>query len=80
MSYRGYNMDTYFVTDSNCVQCGRCVKACNEDGEQFLGGIRDNCPYQKYDYVPCYHCTDSFNKPAPCQEVCYYNSITIKRY
>lgn len=43
-------------------------------------GIRDNCPYQKYDYVPCYHCTDSFNKLAPCKEVCYYNSITIKRY
>lgn len=52
---------------------------CNEDGEQFLGGVRDNCPYQKYDYVPCYHCTDGFSKPAPCQEVCFYHSIKIQR-
>lgn len=51
-------MDTYFITNSNCIQCSRCVKACTEDGEQFLEGIRDNCPYKKYDYTPCHHCTN----------------------
>ena len=73
-------MDTYFKTNQNCIQCGRCVQACAEKGEQFLGGYRDNCPHEESDYVPCHHCTNHFSKPAPCKEVCYYDAIEIKRW
>lgn len=73
-------MDTYFKTNEKCIQCARCVQACAEKGEQFLGGYRDNCPHEEYEYVPCHHCTDNFSKPAPCQEVCYYDAITIERW
>lgn len=68
-------MDTYFSTNLNCVKCGRCVTACNERGEQFLGGVRDNCPHPRYDYVPCHHC-----HPHKCMEVCHYNAIEIERW
>ena len=73
-------MDTYFNTNGNCVRCGRCVKACNEEGEDFLYGGRDKSPRGKYEYVPCHHCNDRFSKPAPCQEVCYYDAIKIERW
>lgn len=73
-------MDTYFVTNEKCVKCGRCVKACAKKGEGFLYGYRDDCPHKKSDYVPCHHCTNRFSKPAPCQEVCYYDAIEISRW
>lgn len=72
-------MDTYFYTNSNCVKCARCVKACMEKGEDFLTGNRDDCPHNKYDFAPCHLCTDRFSKPAPCKEVCYYDAIEIER-
>ncbi len=73
-------MDTYFKTNEKCIQCGRCVQACAEKGEQFLGGYRDNCPHEEYEYTPCHHCTNNFSKSAPCQDVCYYDAITIERW
>ena len=73
-------MDTYFRVNFNCVKCGRCVTACWEDGKQFLGGVRDDCPYPRSDYVPCHHCTDKFSRVAPCQLVCHYNAISIERW
>lgn len=73
-------MDTYFNTNSKCVQCGRCIRACKEHGEDFLRGHRDDCPHEKYEYVPCHHCTNRFSRPAPCQEVCHYNAIKIERW
>lgn len=73
-------MDTYFNTNFNCVKCGRCVIACQEKGEKFLVGVRDACPYDGSDYVPCHHCTNRFTKPAPCEEVCYYDAIEITRW
>ena len=73
-------MDTYWNINGNCVQCGRCVKACREDGKDFLYGGRDESPGGKYDYVPCHHCTDRFSKPAPCKEVCFYDAIKIERW
>ncbi len=73
-------MDTYFNTNLNCVKCGRCVVDCKERGEGFLSGIRDNCPYESWDYVPCHHCTSRFSEPAPCKEVCYYDAIEITRW
>ena len=73
-------MDSYFYTNGNCVQCGRCVKACQEKGESFLYGHRDDCPHEASDYVPCHHCTSRFTKPAPCQEVCHYGAIKIERW
>ena len=73
-------MDTYFNTNCNCVACGRCVKACREEGEDFLVGHRDDCPHESSDYVPCHHCTDRFSRPAPCQEACHYNAIEIERW
>lgn len=72
-------MDTYFSVDWNCVKCGRCVVACQEKGEKFLVGTRDDCPHQSSDYVPCHHCT-SFSEPAPCQSVCHYGAIEIERW
>lgn len=73
-------MDTYFNTNCNCIQCGRCVKACAEKGKNFLYGHRDDCPHKSSDYVPCHHCTGRFSEPAPCEEVCYYNAIEITRW
>lgn len=73
-------MDTYWYCDSiKCVRCGRCVTACKNDGEDFLGGMRDERPYEKYEYVPCHHCTSRFSSPAPCQVVCHYDAIEIER-
>lgn len=74
-------MDTYWNTNCNCIKCGRCVKACREKGEDFLRGGRDVGPNHYHtDYVPCHHCTDRFDKPAPCKEVCYYDAIEIERW
>lgn len=73
-------MDTYFSTNFNCVQCGRCVIACKERGENFLYGVRDNCPHEGSDYVPCHHCTVRFSRTPPCKEVCVYNAIKIERW
>lgn len=74
-------MDTYWERDtSKCVRCNRCVTACEEKGEKFLEGIRDDGPHKKYEYVPCHHCTDRFNTPAPCKEVCHYDAIKITRW
>ena len=73
-------MDTYFHTTWDCVKCGRCVTACNERGEHFLTGVRDDCPHQRSDYVPCHHCNSKFSKVPPCQEVCHYNAIEIERW
>lgn len=67
-------MDTYFRTNSNCVRCGRCTKACNEKGEKFLGGGRGIGPIERYDYVPCHHCS------GHCLDVCHYNAIKITRW
>lgn len=67
-------MDTYFRTNSNCVQCGRCTKVCNEKGEQFLGGGRGIGPIERYDYVPCHHCE------GHCLNVCHYGAIKIERW
>ena len=73
-------MDTYFYTDWNCVNCGRCVVACEEHGEGFLYGTRDDCPHKSSDYVPCHHCgVDGFGK-KPCQVVCHYDAIEIERW
>ena len=73
-------MDTYFNTNHKCVKCGRCVKICQEKGEQFLVGGRDRHPIESSDYVPCHHCTDRFTKVAPCKEVCHYDAIKITRW
>lgn len=74
-------MDTYFNTNSNCVQCGRCVIACNEQTEyKFLGGHRDDCPHERHDNPPCHLCTDRFSKTPPCQKSCYYDAIKITRW
>lgn len=73
-------MDTYFSTNLKCVKCGRCVKACQEQGKGFLSGVRDNCPHRVSDYVPCHHCTNRFSIPAPCQKACYYDAIKIERW
>lgn len=61
-----------------CITCGQCIEACPEDFlymEDYtcdLDGEVEHMKYvsQRYDYVPCHHCTDRFSKPAPCQEVC----------
>ena len=74
-------MDTYWDNDySKCVHCCRCVKACREDGKNFLVGVRDKGPEESSDYVPCHHCTDRFTMSAPCQLVCHYDAIKITRW
>ena len=73
-------MDTYFSTNWNCVKCGRCVTACKVHGERFLTGVRDNCPHESYDYVPCHHCGEGGFGEKPCQLVCHYNAIEIERW
>ena len=73
-------MDTYFSINENCIECGRCVKACREKGRGFLMGGRDIEPHGNSDYVPCHHCTDRFSIQAPCKEVCYYDAIKITRW
>lgn len=72
-------MDTYFYVGFSCVQWGRCVKACRENSQDFLTGVRDDCPHQSTDYVPCHHCEGFWNNKTPCQEVCHYNTIEIER-
>lgn len=75
-------MDTYWYVNQNCVYCGRCVIACNEEGKGYLNGHRDIHPDEYcsgLDYVPCHHCgTGDFNH-KPCQLVCHYNAIEIER-
>lgn len=74
-------MDTYFDTNFNCVKCGRCVRACAEEGQQFLEGGRDVGPETySFDYVPCHHCPGVWKGEAPCQKVCYYDAIEIERW
>lgn len=73
-------MDTYFSTNSNCIECGRCVIACKEKGKDFLYGHRDDCPHRKYDYVPCHCCERDEDNKHPCQVVCHYNAIKIERW
>ena len=76
-------MDTYWSTNINCIKCGRCVKACNEEGEGYLKGHRDfrpdygNCGLE---YVPCHHCKGFRENKTPCQLVCHYNAIEIERW
>lgn len=67
-------MDTYFKVSFDCVKCGRCVTACNEKGQGFLGGGRGRGPIELDDYVPCHHCN------AYCKEVCHYDAIKIERW
>lgn len=66
-------MDTYFTTNSNCVECGRCVKVCNQTRYKFLYGKRDDCPHERHDNPPCHHCS------KPCKDVCHYDAIRITR-
>lgn len=74
-------MDTYFHSTFNCVKCGRCVKACKEEGQNFLEGGRDNGPQHcSIDYVPCHHCKGVWKNQAPCQKVCHYGAIEIERW
>lgn len=74
-------MDTYFHTGFECVRCGRCVKACQEHGQQFLEGGRDVGPqHNSFDYVPCHHCGDNGFNDKPCIRVCHYNAIEIERW
>lgn len=87
-------MDTYIEINEKCIVCEKCIEACYKDGEGLLrlneGGlyrwdddeVMEIDPYieTKCDYIPCHHCTDRFSKPAPCQEVCEQNAITITRW
>jgi len=74
-------MDTYFHTDWTCVKCGRCVKACKEEGQNFLEGGRDCGPqHYSFDYVPCHHCAGVWQNEAPCQKACHYGAIEIERW
>lgn len=74
-------MDTYFHTSCDCVNCGRCVKACREDGQDFLRGGRDYGPqHDSLDYVPCHHCPGVWEDKAPCQVACHYGAIEIERW
>lgn len=74
-------MDTYFHTNFNCIKCGRCVKACHENGQKFLDGGRDSGPRTyDFDYVPCHHCEGVWQEEAPCQKVCFYDAIEIERW
>lgn len=76
-------MDTYWNTNFNCVKCGRCVKACHEDGEKYLTGKRDIPPdyyNSNIDYCPCHHCEGVWEGNAPCQRVCYYGAIEVERW
>lgn len=66
-------MDTYFSVSHKCMKCGRCVNACQEKGEHFLGGGRGTGPFELYDYVPCHHCE------GHCLKVCHYGAIRIER-
>ena len=68
-------MDTYFNVDFNCKRCGRCVTACESDGEGVLWGGRGRTPDIIWDYVPCHHC-----KSSACIKVCHYDAISISRY
>ena len=72
-------MDTYFYTNCNCVKCGRCVLACQSEGRNFLVGVRDDCPYEKSDYVPCHHWEGFMEDKTPCQLACHYNAIKLSR-
>lgn len=67
-------MDTYFNASSKCVKCGRCVKACQERGQGFLGGGRGVGPEELWDYVPCHCCGHH------CIDVCHYGAIRITRW
>lgn len=76
-------MDTYFHVSFDCVECGRCVKACHKDGKGYLTGRRDkspDCDNYSMDYVPCHHCGTGDFKHKPCQLVCHYNAIEIERW
>ena len=75
-------MDTEWDNSYNkCVKCGRCVTVCKSTGYKFLSGGRDVGPLvpECCFSAPCHHCTDYFSKPAPCQEVCFYDAISITR-
>ena len=72
-------MDTYWNTNCNCIKCARCVKACQEQGKNFLSGRRDGYISGTSDYVPCHHCGDDGFGNKPCQKVCHYNAIEIER-
>ena len=67
-------MDTYFSVNSNCVKCGRCVKACKEEGYRELEGGRDKMPETFNDNLYCHHCS------KPCKKVCHYDAIEITRW
>ena len=84
-------MDTYFSTNEKCIVCGKCVEACHKDGESLLclneGGLYewDDGEVWKLIHISrqdmiiflCHHCTEKFTKPAPCQEVCEQDAITM---
>ena len=72
-------MDTYWHRNYNCIKCARCVKACQEQGQNFLTGRRDGYISETSDYVPCHHCDGFMENKTPCQRVCHYNAIEIER-
>lgn len=66
-------MDTYWSRSGDCIKCGRCVTACENDGYGHLVGGRGHTPTTYDDNLCCHRCSQ------PCKTACHYGKIKITR-